>query len=477
MKSRKFTFEDQEVFARISGDYNPAHLDAIAARRFQFGQPVVHGIHLLLWALDCWLRGRRRPAALVSITALFKKPVTVGGGVRCSLSSRSGNSVTIKLCVENSEVAAITAGWGAPEPNPEKVLSGKNPAYRNCKVMAPGEAAGVSGKLDLRVNAAAASMLFPDVIKKMPLQQVAELLAISRLVGMECPGYHSMLSAVDATFVKTTGRSSSLTYAVSDYDERFSLCSVRACGPGLRGMVKAFFRPPPREQESFTDMRAKVDMKEFKGQNALIIGGSRGLGEVAAKLLAAGGAKVRITFHKGEEDARRLVKEIVSGRGSADCVFFDVLNIEPDAADKLHKKIKPTHLYYFATPPIFAVRYKKRFSPKLFENFCRYYITGFAATVEILRAAAPGFANVFYPSSTAIDELLSSVSEYACAKAAGETLCAFLEKYHKDIFIYRPRLSRMATDQTVSLLADNGRDPALIILKHLRVFRDRGKAK
>ena len=51
---RKFTSADQIQFATVSGDCNPMHVDAVQARRMQSGAPVVHGIHLLLWALDSY---------------------------------------------------------------------------------------------------------------------------------------------------------------------------------------------------------------------------------------------------------------------------------------------------------------------------------------------------------------------------------------------------------------------------------------
>jgi NAD(P)-dependent dehydrogenase (short-subunit alcohol dehydrogenase family) len=38
---------------------------------------------------------------------------------------------------------------------------------------------------------------------------------------------------------------------------------------------------------------------EFAGATALIIGGSRGLGELTAKLLAKGGARILITYATG----------------------------------------------------------------------------------------------------------------------------------------------------------------------------------
>ena len=42
----------QRAFADLSGDHNPIHLDALVARRTPFGRVAVHGMHLLLDALE-----------------------------------------------------------------------------------------------------------------------------------------------------------------------------------------------------------------------------------------------------------------------------------------------------------------------------------------------------------------------------------------------------------------------------------------
>ena len=54
------------------------------------------------------------------------------------------------------------------------------------------------------------------------------------------------------------------------------------------------------------------------------------MGEVVAKLLAAGGAEVVITYYRGDQDAKRIVAEILAHGAKADCLPLNVL--EPSLA-------------------------------------------------------------------------------------------------------------------------------------------------
>ena len=59
----RFSAEDQLVFAALSGDHNPMHVDRVYARRTQFGRQVVHGVHVLLRALDQLKAMQGQPAS------------------------------------------------------------------------------------------------------------------------------------------------------------------------------------------------------------------------------------------------------------------------------------------------------------------------------------------------------------------------------------------------------------------------------
>jgi NADP-dependent 3-hydroxy acid dehydrogenase YdfG len=240
--------------------------------------------------------------------------------------------------------------------------------------------------------------------------------------------------------------------------------------PGMKGRIKAFLRPQPHAQAAITEACRYVESGEFAEQQALIIGGSRGLGEVTAKLLAAGGAEVTITYYRGEKDAQRIVAEMISYGAKAKCRPLDVLGASQELRHLDADISKPLYLYYFATPAIFGA-VKGQFSSLRFAGFVDYYVTGFLRTVQSLKDQAFSLQKVFYPSSAAIEELPADMGEYAAAKLAGEILCEFLQKTNPGLAIHKPRLPRIATDQTVSLLPVDNQDPISVLLPHLRKLR------
>jgi hypothetical protein len=240
--------------------------------------------------------------------------------------------------------------------------------------------------------------------------------------------------------------------------------------PGVKGQIKTFFRPTPQAQPGFTEVGRAVEPDEFSAQRALIVGGSRGLGEVTAKLLAAGGAEVILTYHHGEREAQTVVAEMVSHGARAACLPWNVLEPSQTPLRVSADGSKPLYLYYFATPFIFGAA-KGTFSPKRFTAFSEYYLTGFLRTVQTVSGPSHGLQKIFYPSSAAIDELPLDLGEYAAAKMAGEILCDFLQKTRPGLAVHKPRLPRVATDQTASLLPVSTQDPVTVILAHLRHLR------
>ena len=96
LASRTFASDDQALFARLSGDFNPIHLDPVAARRTQAGAVVVHGIHAILWALDKLVESGAVTEKIVSLKVQFRNFVPIGRQVELKLLSRDDKSARVR---------------------------------------------------------------------------------------------------------------------------------------------------------------------------------------------------------------------------------------------------------------------------------------------------------------------------------------------------------------------------------------------
>ena len=89
---------DQLAFAALSGDYNPMHVDALAARRTQAGAPVVHGMHVLLWALDALAAAELIGPQLCEIRAQFRKFTYLDVACDLDLTHWDADAARAELC-------------------------------------------------------------------------------------------------------------------------------------------------------------------------------------------------------------------------------------------------------------------------------------------------------------------------------------------------------------------------------------------
>jgi NAD(P)-dependent dehydrogenase (short-subunit alcohol dehydrogenase family) len=459
MPTRRFTMADQHSFAAVSGDFNPLHLDPIAARRLLLGGVAVHGVHLLLWALD-ELAEDRKLRGFSRLRAQFERGVVAGDRVEVTwrehqnrmlgvVSGPSGVSARISL------VLAECGGgpWGGP------VELGPLP----CEEHNLESLDGKSGELPLALPPAWAT-LFPRLAEALPAGIVAALLSTTRLVGMISPGLHSIYSGLDLRCDPAASSGDRLSYRVTRVDPRVRVVEMEVVAGGLRGAVTALVRPKPYAQKTLQELRGVVTAGEFAGQNAIVIGGSRGLGELAAKLLVLGGARVTVTWRTGEQDAMRIVNEAAEqGLDIAARQFAAAappLDEPPPAAPF-------THLYYCATPRI-PPGQPGHFRPAVFADLLETYAAGFARTAQWFASRARSNALIWYPSTVFLDQPDANFAEYAAAKSCGEAICRQLAEAMAPLRFLSDRLPRIATDQTQGLVAGELADGASTLHACLR---------
>jgi hypothetical protein len=467
LATREFSYADQEHFASVSGDCNPIHVNSVQARRTQAGAPVVHGINLLLWGLEALAAARPGLPPLRSLQMRSNKFVYLGESADVVFTEPGPGTAQLNVSVEGALRSKVTIEFGDAVddcPGWSVASLAAIPSVPAPLDLAFEDIAGRSGRISFATTPEDAVKLFPSAAKWLGGRRIAMLMASTCLVGMVCPGLHSIYGELSVKTCAELDLLDSLAFRVVWTDPRFHAVDQEITGGGLTGTVKSFFRTPPVQQPGMESLAGLIGKTDFADSIALIVGGSRGLGELTAKAIATGGGRVIITWKTGQDDAERVVQEIRSAGGACEAVAYDVHR--PAAGQLATLDIQPTHAYYFATPTIYRPQ-ASIFAAERLKDFLAVYVEGFWHLAQALRARQPRLS-LFYPSSTFVTERPRGMAEYAMAKAAGEVLCTDMNRSLAPMHVTLSRLPRLPTDQTASVTVVEMADALEALLPNIR---------
>lgn len=447
LATRIFTPADQARFAALSGDRNPIHLDALAARRTQMGAPIVHGAHTVLWALEeaCCAR----PFSAAGLQMNFAAPLYVGEAALARIVSHSNTEFKIDVVTNGAVASAITVELGRPRPAGRPHAYGEtrpaewpdSPIEHNLQTIGLQQ----PGAFAFARPADAIAAEFPALCRAISTKRVSAMLALSRLVGMILPGLHSILKGFALDFTEESS-AEIIHYSPLGFEKRFRLLRTRISGPGVEGEVSSFLRTPPVQQPGMAEIAARVPRNAYAGAQVLVVGGSRGLGEVAAKACSAGGADVVLTYATGRDDAERVAAEI-AGHGMR--CEIRALDVTGDIAAQC-AGLSPTHLYYCASPAA-ARRHPQLFSASVLSELMAVYTKGFYETCRTLAQNPGQTLRTFYPLPELAEPSPRGWTEYSMAKVAGEALCQTIDRHLAGVQVLSRRLPQVLTDQTATV--------------------------
>ncbi len=469
---------DSKQFAELSGDYNPMHVDAIYARRLQFGGTVTHGIHTCLKILDDFFTsgfdvGHIR---LSKMKVVFQNPVRTNHKIqyKCKIDAIKKN-LKIKAVSEDLLILSMTVYYQESKENGNSIFTNFNEGF-----VAPDELSfppntGEETELQLLYSEKLSDKLFPKLNNHLENLQIAQILSTTQIVGMKCPGLHSVFSELNLDFTfegeAQDGSTQSIKFWVEKTDFRFKQVRILIQGKKLKGKIYAFFRPPPVFQPKSSEIKKRIkNTLDFRGQKVLVIGGSRGLGEVTAKILGSSDAEVAITYFKGKLDAERIMKDIHSDGGSCRIIQFD--STKKNQNLDIFQNWLPNLVCYFATPHI-EVNSTKKWNGDLFRHYSKYYVDGIADLLMLLDKYSPVEKQkryVFYPSTVFVDSFPEEFKEYALAKICGEEYCQLNEANDNNLSFFIPRLPRLKTDQTNAISEIDTEDTVEVMCRFLKEF-------
>lgn len=450
-----FSQEGQAAFAGLSGDRNPIHIDEVAARRGPAGGPVVFGVDAMLSALEVVLRRRGTLPPASRLRAQFLKFILVGAEAEVAVSRETSDQIDIELRVADMVAAKIIVALGPPAPAaPSDLLAlpsitlGPEPARPDLEREALGE-----GRIAPCAGGREAVLArYPRTCAWLGADRVEALALASTAVGMVWPGLRSIFSELTVQVCEPDGEPPGLAARARRPDLRSPRIEIEVAAAGLRGALRALVRSEPVASPGAAQLRRLAPSGAYAGARALVIGGSRGLGAVTAKLLALAGAEVGLTYALGRDDAEAVAADIARA-GTASAAGVLQCEVSAPLSEELRGWLsRCSHLYYFATPSIRATN-GRTFDRQAFDDFNRVYVDAFARLAEAAMQDRDGRPlEILYPSSVYVEARPRGMGEYAMSKAAAEVLCAELARAHPGVRIRVERLPRVLTDQTQGLI-------------------------
>ena len=111
---------------------------------------MVHGLHAVLWAIDCWANGAAGYVALKSLKIAFRKPIPLGTDATFSLLSEKDSLVRMGVMVDGDLAAKSSLSGSRGVSVPRRTLS-----FTDCGTCRPRTAEDISaasGKMPLGLH-------------------------------------------------------------------------------------------------------------------------------------------------------------------------------------------------------------------------------------------------------------------------------------------------------------------------------------
>ena len=278
LAKKEFSIESQKKFSNFSGDYNPIHLCDKYSRKTIYGQILVHGMHAVLWALDSLTKKKK---FFKNLDVRFLKPIFLNEVISCYwdeqkdvINIKNSNTTLCKIFVTKVEKVVSLKS---------RVISGKprlKPAQRKIseieKLQSKKKYILFKGNIDkFHKN-------FDNLKFVYGLSFVCEVCTLSYIVGMEVPGLNSLFISTKISLKSDKKR---IFFRINKVEQRLGMVSFEYSGNRIECQIETIFRQKPVKSPTIQKLHRYVKGNEFNLMNALVIGGSRGIGEMVSKII------------------------------------------------------------------------------------------------------------------------------------------------------------------------------------------------
>src|SRR5262249_10551667 len=182
-------------------DRNPIHMDPRIAQRSFAGERVVHGMHVLLAALEHFVTLRRESLGFGRLRCEFRHPILIDELVQFEYREQRRGGIRLAASVERAACQEIRldeqvgAESEPARPDPMQV-DARLDSISEPLDQDPRRLAAFAGTIS-NAPAAGVTMMFPSLCAAIGPSTVTALARLSYIVGMLCPGLYSVFSSLD----------------------------------------------------------------------------------------------------------------------------------------------------------------------------------------------------------------------------------------------------------------------------------------
>ncbi len=474
----KYSTLNQKKFSYISKDFNPIHFDKLEARKLLFGKEIVHGINILLTGLNFLYRKKDIRRAL-RIECNFFEPLFLEQKVDFFLSFKSKNRIEISVKHKKNILCKFiiyfNSNYKAVSENSNQSIFVKKIERVKIKKLYDNNCLIHKKNRNFKVNSKNFNFgfNFPNLKSKFNLAEIKEILCLSYFVGMICPGKNSLISKIEINFQPNFDSKKNnhkyLNFRLMRFLKAFNQLNLNFNGK-INGNILAYKYTSPNKY-NFKDLKKFSSIKltdTLKKKKSLVLGGSRGLGEITSKFLILQKCMTYVSYNVGIKDIEKIKKQI--DQKYSPFLKFLKLDIFDKKIEKIIDKYKNIdYLFYFASPKILGTSNGK-FSKSMFKEYIKFYLHSFKKICAILNKTSKKNIKVFYPSTIFISNKNQNFQEYVLAKRLAENELTKFQKKLKKIKIIIYRLPEMNTEQNSKIIGKNDINNFDILIPLIKKF-------
>ena len=407
MKSFKITNNDALKYSKISGDYNKIHTNDKIGYNSIFGEKICHGTLALIKILK-----------LINLKRLIKDKKKFSVNVKFQNFIKYNNKIfvlkkknTFTAYQDLREIIKIKTNFENPS-----LKTTKLPRYKKISIF--------TRKKKYK--------------KDQKIENISYLLNIlSKYVGTVYPGDLSIIKEISINFnFKLNPKINNIKIISNKLDSRFPIIQNRLSTENFIIDFQSIERPVVKKNKKFIPKIITKKIQKIK-YNALIVGGSQGIGLEVVNILNQNKKITKIVTYNVNK-IKKSNKKMIPIKLN----IFKDLNI----INNIIKKHSPLRIFYFASPKI-------SFENKLSRDLVKKYQYMFLkAPLTLLRKNKTKEISFFYPSTTNIFK--NKNAYYSQVKRSAEIKLSKLCNKN-DISINIIRLPALYSRQSVSIINPN----------------------